>query len=119
MNMQPLTNITSFLERFDNFKDGEFRSIEVISPTVIKITLAGQDKSRDFDWITVTIEFNGTDNARLIEKSKLPFINMDDGINISKTDNSFLFGVGDSQSNLIDSICFVSSKNIKYQEGSF
>jgi len=117
--MKPLTNIASFLDRFDNFKDGEFRSIEVISPTNIQITLAGQDKSRDFDWISVTLEFSGTDNARLLEKSKLPFIDMGDGINITTIENKFLFGVGDTHSNLIDSLCFVSANNIKYQEGNF
>lgn len=117
--MKPLTNIESFLQRFDNFKDGEIRSIEIVTPINIIITLVGQDKSRDFDWISMKLEFNGTDDARLLDKSKLSLIDMSDGINITSTNNNYVFGLGSSIKGLKNSSCFVSCKNIRYEEGLF
>ena len=117
--MKPLTNIESFLQRFDNFKDGEFRSIEITTPLNIIVTLAGQDKSRDFDWISMKLEFNGTDDARLLDKSKLSLLDMSDGINITTIDNKYIFGLGSSIKGLKNSSCFISAKDIRYEEGLF
>jgi hypothetical protein len=118
---KPLTNTKDFLKRFNNFKDGEFRSIEIISPTVMIITLSGQDNARDFDWISMKFELNGIDDARLIDNSKLSLVDMSDGISIVQTKNKFIFGIGkyDTVSNIKDSSCFIASSTIKYEEGLF
>ncbi len=86
--MKPLlaTQLDTFLQRFDNFRGGEIRSIDVISPTKIVMTLAGQDSARSFDWITIKLEFNSVSDARVIENSKLKFIDMNNGITIINND---------------------------------
>lgn len=119
--LKPLTNLEEFLERFDNFKDSQFRSIEVISPTTISITLAGQDKARAYDWITLTLQFDGVSDARLHESSKLPLLDMSDGVSILNLSDTLAFGIGECYniSSLKNSSCFIEAKNIKYEEGSF
>ena len=119
--MKPLANIEEFLKRFDHFKGGEVRSIEVISPSVITITLAGQDEARAFDWITIKLECNNVSDARLLGKSKLSHLDMNKGISIIKHDNLLAFGIGRcyNKSSIKSSSCFIECKTIKYEEGLF
>ena len=113
--------LPSFLNRFGNFIDAELRHIEIISPTTIKISLAGQDSARGFDWISIDLEFSGVSDARLLDNSKLTHIDMSSGINILFEDKSYIFGVGEDKkvSNLKNSICQITSSSLKYQEGLF
>lgn len=121
--MRPLfeKEVSSFLERFDFFKDSEFRNVEILSPATIKITLAAQDSARGFDWISLNLEFSGISDARLLENSKLPHVDMDDGISIIYTDSMFAFGVGtySNLSNIKNSTCYITSSSLKYSEGPF
>lgn len=119
--MKPLNNIEEFLKRFDNFKDGEFRSIEILSPTVMQITLAGQDTARAFDWISLKLEFNQVNDAKILDNAKLSLLDMSDGISIVNNDTNYSFGIGEynSNSNIKNSICYIESESIKYEEGLF
>ncbi len=112
--MKPLlkTDIKSFLERFESFKDAEFRSIYINSPFNITLTFAVQDAGRDFDWITIKLEFEGVSNASLIEESKLEYVDMSDGINITHNGTSFALKI-------INSTCHIESSSLKYEEGLF
>ena len=119
--VQPLNNIQTFLKRFDHFKGGEFRSLEVITPTTILVTLAGQDEARAFDWISVKLEISNVSDAVLLDASKLSLLNMNDGISIINTNNSLAFGIGEcyNLSSIKSSSCFIECSNIKYEEGLF
>lgn len=119
--MKPLTNIEEFLKRFDNFKGGEFRSIEVISQTVMKITFAGQDGARAYDWVSMSLECHGVSDARLLDASKLSHVDMNDGISIIKDNNNLAFGIGEcyNVASIKSSTCFIECSNIKYEEGLF
>jgi len=121
--MKPLLkkDLPAFLERFGNFIDSEFRHVDIVSPTVIKITLAGQDSARGFDWITVEFEFNGVSDVRLLDNSKLPHVDMGDGISIIYEDGLFAFGIGEytTISSLKSSTFQITSSSLKYQEGQF
>jgi len=119
--LKPLTKIDEFLKRFDNFKDGEVRLLEVISPTTMKITLAGQDSARDFDWITVSLEFSNVSDAKLLEQNRLALIDMSDGVNIINENNSLAFAIGECYniSAIKTSVCYIVSSSIKYEEGLF
>lgn len=119
--MKPLLNIDEFLKRFNHFKDGEFRSIEVISPTTMLITLAGQDEARAFDWVSVRLEFSNVCDAKLLENSKLSLLDMSEGINIVKNDTFLAFGIGEcyNLSSVKSSTCYIESKSIKYKEDLF
>jgi len=120
-SVKPLTNIEEFLKRFDNFRDGEFRSVEIISPTDISLTFAIQDSARAFDWISITLEFNGVCDARLQDNNKLSLIDMSEGITILKENNKLAFGIGECYNinSIKNSSLFIESTNIKYKEGLF
>jgi hypothetical protein len=121
--MKPLHNaeITKFLERFDDFKGSEVRSIKIISSTEIEMTLTAQDRARAFDWVTVELLFSGVSDAQLIDESKLAYIDMDDGVSIIREADNFAFALGHYQ-NIIplkDAQLYIVSKSIKYNEGAF
>ena len=121
--MKPLlkNDINSFLERFGNFIDAEFREINIISPTTLTITFATQDSARAFDWVTVTLEFSGMSDAKLLESSKLSMIDMSDGVSIVKDSETYGFAIGTTQtiSGIKNATVFAISSNIKYEEGLF
>lgn len=109
------------LERFENFKDAEFRSLEVLSPEQLNLTFAVQDKAREFDWITLSLEFSGITDAKLLQESKMKLIDLSDGINIIKTDTGFAFGIGECYniSTIKSSSCYIIANTLKYEEGLF
>lgn len=120
--MKPLLtkDLAAFMQRFNNFKDGEFRSLEVISPTTMKITLAGQDEARAFDWISLELEFSGVNDARLLDSSKLHLVDMSDGLTLLH-DNNFAFAIGEynNSSNAKYSTTYIICTDLKYKEGAF
>ncbi|QOY54662.1 hypothetical protein HUE87_12525 [Candidatus Sulfurimonas marisnigri] len=121
--MKPILakELPNFLKRFGNFVHGELRNIEIISPTVIKLTIAGQDSARGFDWLTIELELSGVSDAKLLDSSKLLHVDMSNGINIIFEENSFAFGIGDyhNLSGIKNAVCYIISSSIKYKEGLF
>jgi hypothetical protein len=121
--MKPLlqTQLSAFLKRFENFKDADFRSLQIISPTNIKLTLAVQDSARAYDWITITLEFNGVSDARLVEENQLSFLDMSEGVSLLALDNKFAFGISECYniSSIKNSSCYLVAESIKYEEGQF
>lgn len=121
--MKPLLakDIDSFIQRFNNFKDGDIRSIEIISPSQMRITLAGQDNARSFDWVSLALEFSGVSDAKLIENSKLSFIDMSEGITLLSTHGSIAFSIGEySQFPMLkNSLLYIVCTSLKYKEGAF
>ncbi len=119
--MKPITNIDEFLKRFNNFKDGEFRSIEVSSPTTMLVTLAGQDEARAFDWIALKLEFTNVSDARLLDNSKLLHVDMSEGLSIVSENNTITFGIGQytNNSNIKNATCYIECEHIKYEEDLF
>lgn len=119
--MKPLTNVEKFLKRFNNFKSGELRSIEVVSPTTMLVTLAGQDEARAFDWISIKLEFNNVSDAKLLENSKLSLVDMSDGIGMIKNDSGIAFGIGAcyNEASIKSSSCYIEASTVKLEEGQF
>ena len=119
--MKPLTKIDEFLKRFDNFKDAELRSIEVISPTTMSVTLAAQDNARGFDWVSLKLEFTDVSDAKLLDGSKLSFVDMSDGITVIKDEKTLAFGIGEcyNLSAVKNAICYILASTVKYEEGLF
>lgn len=121
--MKPLlqTQLLTLLERFDSFKNAEFRTLKIISPTNVSLTLALQDGAREFDWITLTLEFFGVSDARLLEEKQLNFIDMSDGASLFFEENKFAFGIAERYniSNVKNSSFYLICDSIKYEEGQF
>ena len=121
--MRPLSpnHIQTFLQRFENFSDAELRSMEVNSATSISVSMAVQDSARAFDWITITLTFEGVSDAKLIDANKLSFVDMSAGISILHTQNSFAFCVGSykDKESIKNATLFVISDTLKYKESEF
>ena len=121
--MKPLlkNDINTFLKRFGNFVDAELHSIEIVSPTALRVTLNMQDSARAFDWVTLVLEFSGVSDAKVPESPKLPNIDMSDGITLLFAENSFTFALGAYNAPLaaVNSICHVKATSLKYKETSF
>jgi len=111
--MKPLLpkETSSFIQRFGNFLDGELRSFEVLSPSSMKLTLAGQDGARGFDWISIELEFHGVCDASLEGSDSLHLIDMSEGLSLSYKEN-FIFKINAST-------FYIICETIKYQEGIF
>lgn len=121
--MRPLqiNEIEPFLKRFDNFKDGEIRCINIITPMQIVISLAAQDEARGYDWINVDLEFNGVEDARVIENDQLRLIDLSEGVSLIIEDNKIAFALNKCYniSSSKNSTCYVISASLKYKEGVF
>jgi len=113
--------LPTFLKRFDNFVDAELRHVEVVSPTVIKVSIAGQDTARAFDWLVIEFEFNGVSDAKLLDSSKLLHVDMCDGISLIYEDNCFTFSIGKNEtiSSSKNSIFYIVGSSLKYNELHF
>ncbi len=121
--MKPLLpqELPNFVKRFGSFIDAELRSIEILSPSTMKVTIACQDSLRDFDWLTLDIEFNAVVDAKIIDNSKLSHIDMSAGVTFLYEADLFGFGIGEYSTNsgIKNAITFIISSNIKYEEGLF
>jgi len=121
--MRPLLKkeIASFLKRFNNFKDAEVRSLEVITAASIKVIFTVQDSSRAFDWITIELEFNGISDAKLIQEKKLSFIDMSEGITLLDHNNKFAFGMAEcyNVASILSSSLYIIADSLKYKEREF
>ena len=121
--MKPLqpTQLSTFTKRFDNFKDAELRSVKVISPLTIRLTVAVQDSARAHDWITVSFEFNGVQDAKLLEESQLSYVDMNQGGSLIYDENLFAFGISECYniSTIKNSSLYLIAESLKYEEGPF
>jgi len=121
--MKPLlsSKLKEFLDRFDHFKESEIRSLEIISPTTIELTLTAQDKARAYDWLTITLLFDEVNDAKLISGSQIAYVNLDDGISIVTEDGFFAFCLENYKTvaSIKESSFYIISKSIKYKEGAF
>jgi len=83
-------------------------------------TFALQDGARAFDWITLTLEFSGVSDAKLLNDTQLPLVDMSDGITLIDESQKIYFSLGNyTASTTKDSIFYIISNTLKYQEGLF
>lgn len=121
--MKPLTSseIETFKKRFDHGINGELRTLNILNPTTMVLRLSVQDEGRGFDWIDLELEVSGVNDARLVDESKLSFIDMSEGISILFEDSSVIVCVGNYQ-NLeaaLNAPLFIRGSALKYQENNF
>jgi len=121
--MKPLhqNEIDSFLERFDSFRDSEIRSLEILNPSEMRITLTAQDSARAHDWITLSLEFSGIEDAKLLPDQQLNYVDMSEGITLMYESQSFAFAVTECYniSTIKSAPLYIIAKSLKYQEGQF
>ncbi len=121
--MKPLhvSEIKLFLSRFERFSESEIKSITIKSPSVIEIQCSVQDAGRAFDWIDIAFELSNVSDAKIVENSKLSYLDMNEGISIIFEDNKFVLCHGEYKTleNAKDSPLYIIFESIKFKELPF
>lgn len=92
-------------------------SLEVLTPTIFKVTLTVQDKNRAFDWVNMNLEFSGVSESKLLNNSALKAVDMQEGVNVKFDSDGLEFGFGSDE--YLSSPLHLRAKNLKYEESSF
>jgi urease accessory protein UreE len=114
-------SIKKLRERFSDFKDAEIRSLTLITPTQIDLTLALQDKARDYDWITLTLHFSDVVDAQLLDENKLQFIDMSEGATLLEDENNIAFATAECYNieDIKNQRLYIIAKTLKTSESAF
>jgi len=94
-----MENINTLLEKYNNFKDAQIRSIVQTTDSSKTLTLVTQDDDGE-DVDTIKIEFAKIKESRILEGSVLPFLDMMSGITLIKEHEQYGFAVGSGTSML-------------------
>jgi hypothetical protein len=108
-------------ERILNGEEAMLRSLTINGPTSATLTLSVQDKQRGFDWIDITFEMNGMNDARLVEDSQLDFIDTDEGLTVLFEGG--LWGIGIGRYGTLEALksapLYLIGASLKYEEAPF
>ena len=122
--MKPLGSPAAVKQLLDRILDGEgamLQSLKLGGPTSATLRLSVQDKQRGFDWIDMTFEMNGMNDARLVDDDKLGFIDTEDGITVLFEDG--LWGVGIGRYRSLEALksapLYLIGTSLKYGEAPF
>lgn len=88
-----MEQINIILEKYNNFKAAQIRSVQPLTETSKLVTLVIQDDDGE-DINTVLLEFDDIKQSRILENSVLPFLDMMSGITLIKEHNLYGFGLG-------------------------
>ena len=108
------------MERFTNFEEAILRGVTVSAPTEISLRFSVQDSARAYDWIDIVFHISGVRDARLLDTSKLDFVDMSEGLSILFADETIV-SVGrfyDVESAKNASL-YIVGEALKIEESSF
>ncbi len=121
--MKPLhvSGIKTFLSRFENFVDSQIRECSIVSPTIIKVRFSVQDSALEFNWIDMVLELSDVSDAKMLENSKLSYLDMSAGLSFISENNKFAlcYGSYNSLQTAKDSSFYIICESIKYEELPF
>lgn len=121
--MKPLhvNSLKEFLARFESFAGSEIKAITIQSPTVMSVRISVQDSGRGFDWIDVNLECSNVSDAKLLEESKLSFLDMQEGVNIFFDEKKYVLSYGNycDIKSAKDSLFYIICDSIKFEELPF
>ena len=112
-----MEKINALLQKYNNFRDAQIRSIQQPSESKKIVTIVTQDdEGEDLD--TVTIEFNDIKKARILQNHVLPFLDMMSGISIVKENDLYGFALGNDTAMLHvhNAPLYIISSDIKIEE---
>ncbi|UFS62519.1 hypothetical protein LOH54_12850 [Sulfurimonas sp. HSL-3221] len=122
--MKPLSTASAasqLLERIVNGEGAMLRSLALNGPTTATLTLSVQDKHRGYDWIDISFEMSGMNDARLVDDKQLDFIDTDEGITVVLEDGQWGLAVGRyaGLGALKSAPLYVIGASLKYEEAPF
>ncbi len=112
-----MEQIHSLLEKYNNFKDAQIRSVHNLSETSKTITIAVMDDDGQ-DISSVEITFNDIKKSRILDGSVLAFLDMMSGVSIIKEHDlyGFALGSGTAMLHVHNAPMFVVASEISVQE---
>jgi hypothetical protein len=112
-----MEEINTLLEKYNNFKDAQIRSIQALSDNSKVLTIVVQDDDGE-DLNTVKIEFNNITNSQILDNSVLPYMDMGFGISIIKEHDlyGFALGKGTAMLHVLNAPLYIVASDIKIEE---
>lgn len=112
-----MEEINALLEKYNNFKDAQLRSIQELSDTSKVLTIVIQDDDGE-DINTVKIEFKDVTDSRILVNSVLGYLDMGFGVSIIKENNlyGFALGKGTAMLHVLNAPLYIISSDIKIEE---
>jgi hypothetical protein len=121
MPVKPLdaTRLEQLLNRIENARYGEIRTLTTLSPTSIEIRLSVQDTARGYDWIDIAFVINGVSDAKLVGDNVLGLLDMREGI-CGEIESGYCgLAVGDYVGRLNESSLYIIGTSMGYTELPF
>jgi len=94
-----MQEIDTLLEKYNNFKGAQIRSVEYISLTERIVTLGDEDEDGE-DMYSVKIRFSDIQSSKILEQSVLAYLDMASGITLIKENDLYGFALGKGTSML-------------------
>lgn len=112
-----MEEINTLLEKYNNFKDAQIRSIQPLSDTSKVLTIVVQDDDGE-DLNTVKITFDNIKDSRILVNSVLSYMDTGFGITIIKENDlyGFALGKGTAMLHVHNAPLYIVSSDIKIEE---
>jgi len=112
-----MEEINTLLEKYNNFRDAQIRSVETPSESSKIVTIVVQDDDGE-DVNTVKIEFKNIKESRILLNNVLPFLDMMTGISIVKEHDQYGFAVGGGSAmlNIHNSPMYIIASDLAIEE---
>jgi len=112
-----MEQINTLLEKYNNFKDAQIRSIQTLSDSSKVLTLVIQDDDGE-DINSVKIEFNNVANSKILDNSVLSYMDMGFGISIIKEHDlyGFALGSGTAMLHVLNAPLYIVASDINIEE---
>lgn len=88
-----MEKITPILEKYNNFRDAQIRSVKNLSSDSKLVTIVLQDDDGE-DLNSVELEFSDIKESRILENSVLAYMDMMSGITVVKEHGLYGFALG-------------------------
>ena len=121
MPVKPLdaTRLEQLLNRIENARYGEIRTLTTLSPTSIEIRLSVQDTARGYDWIDIAFVINGVSDAKLVGDNVLGLLDMREGICAQIESGRCGLAVGEYLGRFNESSLYIVGTSMGYKELPF
>ncbi|MEA2072145.1 MAG: hypothetical protein U9O86_01065 [Campylobacterota bacterium] len=109
-----MEEINNILEKYDNFKYEQLRSVDQLEDGSKIVTLAVVDEDGEDEFVA-KIEFTNINNSKLIVNRALEYLDMSSGITLIEEHGlyGFAIGSGTSMSHVQNAPVFIISSDIK------
>ncbi|MBN2817100.1 MAG: hypothetical protein JXQ67_10485 [Campylobacterales bacterium] len=112
-----MEKITPILEKYNNFKDAQIRSVRNLTDDSKVVTIVLQDDDGE-DLNSVEVTFTGITRSRILENSVLSLLDMMSGVSIIKEHDlyGFALGRGTAMLHVHNAPFFIVSNGISIEE---